>query len=104
MPKNSNHNYFLDREDAAEKLYDVIPKDFFDNREVVVMALSEGGVQIADSIAQKLGATMDILLIESIIAPNNPELSIAKVSETQEIVIHGALIEAFDISEEFVYN
>ena len=104
MPKNLNHNYFLDREDAAEKLYDTIPKDFFDNREVVVVALSEGGVQIADSIAQKLGANMDILLIESVIAPNNPELSIAKVSETQEIVIHGALIEAFDISEEFVYN
>ena len=104
MPKNSNHNLFTDREDAAMQLYASIPKAFFMQREVSVVALSEGGVVIADISAEKLGCGMDILLTESIDAPNNPELSIAKVSETQEIVIHGALIEAFDISEEFVYN
>jgi len=104
MPKNLNHNYFLDREDAARKLYEMIPGDLFLPNEAIVIALSEGGVFIADYVAQQLGIQMDILLIESVMAPNNPELAIAKVSETQEIVIHGALIEAFDISKEFVYN
>ena len=104
MPKNLNHNYFLDREDAARKLYEVIPRDLFFANEAIVIALSEGGVLIANYIAQQLGIQMDILLIESVMAPNNPELAIAKVSETQEMVIHGALIEAFDISKEFVYN
>jgi putative phosphoribosyl transferase len=104
MPKNSNHNLFVDREDAASQLYNAIPKDFFDNREVIIIALSEGGVLVADAVAQKLGCGMDILLSESIDAPNNPELSIAKVSETQDIVIHSALIHAFDIDEEFVYK
>ncbi len=104
MPKNSNHNFFLDREDAAIQLYDAIPKDFFQNREVIIIALSEGGVIVADTVAKKLGCTMDILLTESIDAPNNPELSIAKVSETQDIVIHKALIDAFGIDEEFVYK
>ena len=104
MPKNLNHNYFQDREDAAIQLYEVIPKDFFQNTELVVVALSEGAVMIADILARKLDRHMDILLIESITAPNNPELTIAKVSETQEIVIHRALVEAFDIGEEFVYN
>ena len=104
MPKNLTHNYFHDREDAATQLFESIPKDFFQSQEVVVVALSEGGVLIADSIAHKLQESMEILLIESVTAPNNPELSIAKVSETQEIVIHRALIEAFEISETFVYN
>jgi putative phosphoribosyl transferase len=104
MPKNSNHKFFLDREDAATQLYDAIPKDFFQNREVIIIALSEGGVIVADTVAKKLGCTMDILLTESIDAPNNPELSIAKVSETQDIVIHKALIDAFGIDEEFVYK
>ena len=104
MPKNLNHNYFQDREDAARKLYEMIPGDLFLANEAIVIALSEGGVLIADYIAQQLGIQMDILLIESVMAPNNPELAIAKVSETQEMVIHGALIEAFDISKEFVYN
>ena len=104
MPKNLNHNYFRDREDAAEQLYHTLPKDSIHSKEVVVVALSEGAVVIANHIAQKLDQKMDILLIESITAPNNPELSIAKVSETQEIVIHGALVDAFEIHEEFVYN
>ncbi len=104
MPKNLTHKYFHDREDAATQLFEAIPKDFFQSQEVVVVALSEGGVLVADPIANKLNASMEILLIESVIAPNNPELSIAKVSETQEIVIHRALIEAFEISETFVYN
>ncbi len=104
MPKNSNPKYFLDREDAAIQLFEAIPKGFFQNKEIVVVALSEGAVLIADSIAKKLNVQMDILLIESITAPNNPELSIAKVSETQEIAIHRVLMEAFEISEEFVYN
>ena len=104
MPKNSNHNYFKDREDAAIQLYAAIPVNFFKDREVTVIALSEGGVIIADILAQKMGCAMDILLTESIEAPNNPELSIAKVSETQEIVIHKALIDAFEIDEELVYK
>jgi len=104
MPKNLNHSYFYDRKDAAMQLYTAIPVDFFKNRDTIVIAISEGAVIIADILAQKLGCTMDILLAESIKAPNNPELSIAKVSETQEIVIHKALIDAFGIPEGFVYT
>jgi len=104
MPKHSNHNFFVDREDAAQQLYESIPADFFRNRELLVLALSEGAVMIADYLAQKLGCDMDILLSEPIMAPNNPELPIAMVSETQEIVIHQALTNAFGIDEEFVYK
>ena len=78
MPKNSNHKYFIDRSDAAEQLYTAIPVSFFQDRDILIVALSEGGVVIADILAQKMGCSMDILLSESIMAPNNPELSIAK--------------------------
>ena len=104
MPKHSSHNFFVDREDAAMQLYDAIPTGFFQNRDMLVVALSEGGVVVADALARKLECDMDILLSESINAPNNPELSIAKVSETQEIVIHWALINAFGLDQEFVYK
>ena len=104
MPKNSNHNLFLDRVDAASQLYEAIPADFFQNREILCIALSEGAVVIADLLAKKMGSDMDILLSEPIMAPNNPELPIAMVSETQEIVIHKALTDAFGIDEEFIYK
>ncbi len=104
MPKNSDHRYFKDREDAALQLYDSIPLEFFNNRDLLVVALSEGGVIVADIMAKKLKCGMDILLSESICAPNNPELSIAKVTETQDVLIHTALVDSFGIEEEFVYK
>jgi len=100
---NLNCCYFKDRQNAAEQLIDTLPKELLPPRETVVIGVSEGGVYFADRIATALDAQMDILLAEAIRAPNNPELSIAMISETKEVVMHRALIDAFEISEDFVY-
>jgi len=55
-------------------------------------------------IAKATDAQMDILLTEAILAPNNPELAIAMVSETEEVVMHKALIDSFGINEDYVYS
>jgi len=104
MPKNLHHKYFKDRHDAAKQLYDEIPLSLFKDRELLVVSLSRGGMVIADYLARKLHCSMDILLIEPILAPKNPELPIAMISETQEIVIHKALTETFGIEDAFVYG
>lgn len=95
--------YFRDREAAAEQLIDTLPAELFPPDETVVVGVSEGGVYFADRVATALDAQMDILLTEAIRAPNNPELPIAMISETEEVVMHRALIDAFDISVDFVY-
>ena len=95
--------YFRDRQAAAEQLIDTLPAELFPPDETVVVGISEGGVYFADRVATALDAQMDILLTEAIRAPNNPELPIAMISETEEVVMHRALIDAFDISVDFVY-
>ncbi|MDD2451732.1 MAG: phosphoribosyltransferase family protein [Sulfurovum sp.] len=95
--------YFRDRQAAAEQLIDTLPAELFPPDETVVVGISEGGVYFADRVATALDAPMDILLTEAIRAPNNPELPIAMISETEEVVMHRALIDAFDISVDFVY-
>jgi putative phosphoribosyl transferase len=105
MPKDiDNHSYFENREDAAIQLIDAMPLELFSKNETVVIGVSEGGVYFADKIAKKIDAQMDILLTEAILAPNNPELAIAMISETDEVVMHKALVDAFDISEDYVYS
>ncbi|HIP18069.1 MAG TPA: hypothetical protein EYG78_01895 [Sulfurovum sp.] len=99
-----NTIYFEDREDAAEQLIRSLPLELFADNEPVVIGVSEGGVFFADKIAQAVKGQMDILLTEAILAPNNPELSIAMVSETEEVVMHKALIDSFAISEDYVYG
>jgi len=96
--------YFENREDAAAKLIETLPLELLQDNETVVIGVSEGGVYFADQIAKATDSQMDILLTEAILAPNNPELAIAMVSETEEVVMHKALIDAFDINEDYVYS
>jgi putative phosphoribosyl transferase len=105
MPKDLNLNYyFKDREDASNQLIESLPIDLLSENETVIIGVSEGGVFFADKIAKKVDAQMDILLTEPILAPNNHELAIAMISETEEVVMHKALIDAFDINEDYVYS
>ncbi len=105
MHSDSDLNtYFENKEDAAVKLIETLPLELLRNNETVVIGVSKGGVYFADQIAKATDAQMDILLTEAILAPNNPELAIAMVSETEEVVMHKALIDSFGINEDYVYN
>ncbi|WP_373032401.1 phosphoribosyltransferase [Sulfurovum sp.] len=105
MPSDSNPNaYFEDREDASKQLIETLPIELLSKNETVVIGVSEGGVYFADQISKAIEAQMDILLTEPILAPNNLELAIAMVSETEEVVMHKSLIDAFEINEDYVYG
>jgi len=105
MSNDLNHNiYFDDREDASKQLIETLPISLLSENETVIIGVSEGGVYFADQIAKACDAQMDILLTEPILAPNNPEVPIAMISETEEVVMHKALVDAFDINEDFVYS
>jgi putative phosphoribosyl transferase len=105
MQNNLDHNiYFEDRENAVIELIDTMPLALLEENEAVVIGVSEGGVYFADKIAKAIHSQMDILLTEAILAPNNPELAIAMISETEEVVMHKALIDSFGINEDYVYG
>jgi len=105
MPNDLDHNfYFNNREDASIQLLEALPLELLSNNETVVIGVSEGGVYFADAIAKKVNAQMDILLTAAILAPNNSELAIAMISETEEVVIHKALTESFGINEDYIYS
>jgi putative phosphoribosyl transferase len=105
MSKDLNHNiYFDDKEDASRQLIETLPLELLSGNETVVIGISEEGVYFADQIAKACDVQMDILLTEAILAPNNPEVPVAMISETQEVVMHKALIDAFEINEDYVYS
>ena len=105
MQNNLDHNiYFKNREDAANELIDTLSLKMLQENEAVVIGVSEGGVYFADKISKAIHSQMDILLTEAILAPNNPELAIAMISETEEVVMHKALIDSFGINEDYVYG
>jgi putative phosphoribosyl transferase len=92
------------REDAAQKLIDVIPMQRLKEESWTMVAVSKGGLELAYFIRKKLPNTLDFLFSEGIMAPNNDECEIARVSEREEIVINEQLVDTFDIQYDYIYG
>lgn len=92
------------REEAALKLRDVIPMQKFKDEAWDIVAVSRGGLAVASMIKGKLQNPIDFLFSESIVAPNNSECEVARVSETEEIVINEGLVSAFEIQYDYIYG
>lgn len=102
--KHEEKVQFEDRKDATRKLLDILPVQQMIEEEWIVVSISTGGVLTAKEIGKEIQAPFDFLFTEPIPAPNNPECHVAMVSETEEIVIHEALIESFGITLDYIYG
>jgi putative phosphoribosyl transferase len=69
-----------------------------------VVALSSGGLSLAAYINSRYMNDMDYLLSEPILALNNPECELARVSEFEEIVINEELMDSFNIKYDYIYG
>ncbi|MBU0721518.1 phosphoribosyltransferase [bacterium] len=92
------------RQDAAEKLKDVIPMQKLKEESWNIIAVSSGGLELGSFIRGKLQNRLDFLFSAAINAPNNHECEVARVSETEEIVIHENLVSSFDIKYDYIYG
>jgi len=92
------------RQDAATKLLDVIPMQKFKEEKWNIVAVSKGGLEVGSYLRGKYSNSLDFLFSEAILAPNNPECEVARVSEREEIVINEQLVSAFDIQYDYIYG
>jgi len=97
-------NILQDRQDAAQKLMDIMPMHKFKEEVWNIIAVSKGGLELGAFLKDKLSNPLDILFLEAITAPHNPECEVARVSETEEIVLNENLIDAFDIQYDYIYG
>jgi len=93
-----------DREDAAIKLMDVIPMQKLKDERWVSVAVSKGGLALGSLISAKYNTPLEALFMAPIMAPNNAECEVARVSETQEIVINETLVNSFEIKYDYIYG
>ena len=98
------NQYYNDREDAAKQLIDSLPIERIRSEKWKIIAVSSGGLKIASYIASRAGVCVDILFSEAIYAPSNPDCELGRVSETEEIVVHEELVDAFDIQYDYIYG
>lgn len=86
------------------KLHDVIPMQRLKEESWNLIGVSKGGLDLCHRIRGNLKNNIDFIFSEAIMAPNNPECEIARVSEHEEIVLNEKLIDAFEIQYDYIYG
>lgn len=76
---------FIDRSDAGKKLALALQR--YKGKDVVVLALPRGGVQVAVEIARYLRAPLELLLVRKIGVPSQPELAMGAVVDGLEPIV-----------------
>ena len=97
-------NLLKNRQDAAKKLAEMIPMQKLKLEDWKLVAVSKGGLELAYLLKGRLENDVEFLFSEAIMAPNNDECEIARVTEGEEIVINENLVSAFDIQYDYIYG
>ena len=71
---------FLDRTEAANKLAEKLL--VYRGKNPLVLAIPRGAVPMAKIITEKLGGSIDVVLVRKLRAPFHPELAIGSVDES----------------------
>ncbi len=90
--------FFLNRQDAGEKLSRVLQK--YKQENVVVLGIPRGGAVVAAEVARELNAPLDVIIPRKIGAPHNPEVAIGAVSQDGTVIRDEAMISLLGISDE----
>jgi putative phosphoribosyl transferase len=89
---------FRDRHDAGRRLAELLEP--YREEHPVVLALPRGGVPVAAEVARGLGATLDVVVVRKIGAPQNSEYAIGAVAEGGVHVLGRAVGRASELCGE----
>jgi len=98
---------FQNRTDAGEKLAEklLLLKQTQlrerDSQKIIIVGIPRGGVIIADIIASKLGAKLDIVVSRKISAPDNSELAIGAVMPNGSYFLNQEIVDTRNISPDY---
>ena len=82
---------YRDRRDAGEKLADSL-EDLRGTRDLLVLALPRGGVPVAEPVARRLGAPLDVFVVRKIGFPGHEELAMGAVASGGIVLVNPALV------------
>lgn len=89
---------FKDRDEAGKLLADKLSS--YGHFDPIVLALPRGGVPIAAIIAEKLKASLDVVLVKKIQAPGSEEFAIGAVAEDERPMLNESYINAENLDRD----
>lgn len=94
---------YRDRIHAGEILSELL-LDYQNGKDVIVLGMARGGMPIAEVIAQKINAPLDVMIIRKIGMPGHKEYAIGAIASGQIAVFNQEIIQRLNISANDVQN
>jgi len=91
-PKLRRMALYRDRRDAGERLADEL-EDLRGRPDLLVLALPRGGVPVAEPVARRLGAPLDVYVVRKVGFPGNEEFAMGAVASGGVVLLNPALAE-----------
>jgi len=90
---------FADRAQAGGELADALAR--LEGSDVVVLAIPRGGVVVAEPVARRLSAPLDVVVPRKVGAPGNPELGLGAVAPGGR-VLDERLVRELGVTPEYL--
>lgn len=92
---------FRDRRDAGAQLGDHLA-ELYGSDDVIVLGIPRGGVPVADEVAKRLRAELDVVVARKLGAPGYPELAIGAVTANGGRFLNQDVMRELAISDEYL--
>lgn len=93
--------HFKDRHEAGVKLGEKLRK-YKESKDIVVIAIPRGGVEIGFEIAKFLNVKLDIIVTKKIGLPGDEEFAIGSVSPNKEVMLNEETIRIYNVPKEYI--
>ncbi|MDR5696756.1 MAG: phosphoribosyltransferase family protein [Armatimonadota bacterium] len=93
---------FSDRRQAGRDLAEAVVRSAGQLSGSLVLGIPRGGVVVADEVARRLGAELDITVPRKLRAPANPELAIGAVAEDGGVLVDERTVAALRVDPDYL--
>jgi putative phosphoribosyl transferase len=84
----------------AERLKDIVDADSTQ----LVLAIPNGGVAVAEPVAQELGADLDIIIVRKLQFPHNTEAGFGALTSFGNVILNDDLVRRFGLDKKTIDN
>lgn len=92
---------FKDRHEAGIKLAEKLIK-YKNNKDVVLLAIPRGGVEVGYEIVRLLNVDLDIIVTKKIGLPGDEEFAIGSVAPNKNLMLDEGTIKTYNVSDDYI--
>src|SRR3989338_7374330 len=93
--------HFKDRHEAGINLAERL-KDYKNNKDVILLAIPRGGVEVGYEISKSLNVKLDIIVTKKIGFPDDEEFAIGSVGPDKKVMLNEETIRIYNVSDAYL--